>query len=383
MNDNKKTCPHGKLCGGCAYQGIGYKKQLEVKQQREAALLSSFCKISPIMGAENPYHYRNKVHAAFARQKNGNVIAGSYVANTHRILDTAGCLIEDGRAGEIINTVKKLAVDFKLKIYDEDRHTGVLRHMLVRSGYDTGEYLVVLVIGTPVFPSKKNFIRELVRLCPYITSVVVNINDRNTSMILGERQSVEYGRGYINDRLCGLEYRISPQSFYQVNPAQTEKLYNTAIELAGLTGSETVLDAYCGIGTIGMTASRHCRRVISVESNKAAIADAKLNLKSNGITNVELHADDAGRYMTRLARSNEGLDVVFMDPPRSGSDKAFLNSLLTLKPKKIIYVSCNPETLARDLRVLTSRFYKVKKIQPVDMFPWTEGIETVADIERV
>lgn len=381
MSKANKACPYSKKCGGCAHQGKTYEQQLQIKQQKEQSLLGTFSKVLPIIGMENPYNYRNKVHAAFTKDKKGNIICGSYIQGTHQILDTAGCMIEDEVAGKVINAIKQLATDFGIKTYDEDRKTGILRHVLVRTGHKTGQVLVIIVLGTYVFPSKKNFIKELLKKCPYITSIVININDKKTSMILGNKQKAEYGKGYIVDELCGLSYRISPKSFYQVNAIQTEKLYKTAIEFAGLTGKETVLDAYSGIGTIGMTAAASCMKVISVESNKDAVFDARLNMKSNNITNIEIHVDDAGKYITSLARNRQTLDVVFMDPPRAGSDKPFLNALLTLKPKKIVYVSCNPETLARDLKHLTTNGYNAKKIQPVDMFPWTDGIETVVLLE--
>ena len=377
-----EACPHAARCGGCAYQGIAYKEQLDKKQEYEQKLLSSYGSVSRIIGMDKPYHYRNKVHAAFGRDRYNNIICGSYEESSHRIVDNTACLIEDTRAKAIIEVIRRRAGDFGLKIYDERNGTGLLRHVLIRTGHKSGQILVILVMASTFFPSKKNFIRELIRECPEITSVVININNRRTSMILGDRQYTEYGSGYIEDTLCGITYRISPKSFYQVNAVQTELLYTKAIELARLTGSETVIDAYSGIGTIGMTVAGHVRKVISVETNTDAVKDARRNAKANNISNIDIYADDAGRFMRRMADNNETCDVIFMDPPRAGSDKVFLNSILKLMPSKVIYISCCPETLARDLAVLARRAYRVAAIQPVDMFPWTSGIETIVCLER-
>ena len=237
--------------------------------------------------------------------------------------------------------------------------------------------------ASPVFPSKNNFVKALRKLHPEITSIVVNVNNRRTSMILGEKQQVLYGKGYIEDILCGKKFRISPKSFYQVNPVQTEILYGKAIEFAGLTGTETVIDAYSGIGTIGMIASDHAGEVISAELNGDAVRDAITGAKQNKISNIRFYKADAGEFMVKMAARKQQADVVFMDPPRAGSDKRFLDSLLRLKPGKVVYVSCNPETLQRDLKYLTGNGYRVRKIQPVDMFPMTEHVETVVLLSKV
>lgn len=242
--------------------------------------------------------------------------------------------------------------------------------------------MVVLVTASPVFPSKNNFVKALRKLHPEITTIVANVNDRNTSMILGDKQQVLYGKGYIEDVLCGKHFRISPKSFYQVNPVQTEILYNKAMEYAELTGKETVIDAYSGIGTIGMVASDKAKQVISVELNGEAVRDAIANARMNKIKNIRFYREDAGRFMVKMAAAGQKADVVFMDPPRAGSDRKFLDSLLRLKPRKVVYISCNPETLKRDLGYLTGNGYRVKKIQPVDMFPMTEEIENVCLLSR-
>ena len=212
---------------------------------------------------------------------------------------------------------------------------------------------------------------------------MINVNDKRTSMVLGEREIPVYGKGYIQDRLCGCTFRISPKSFYQVNPVQTEILYETAVAFAGLTGKEEVIDAYCGIGTIGMVAARHAKKVIGVELSKDAVRDARINAKANQIGNIEFRQGDAGKFMVDMAKKGQKTEVVFMDPPRAGSDEKFLSSLVTLKPEKVVYISCNPETLARDLKYLVRKGYAVKKIQPVDMFPWTGHVETVCLLSRV
>lgn len=326
---------------------------------------------------EDPYYYRNKVHAAFGRDRKGNIISGIYEERSHHIVSVDDCMIEDKKSQEIIRTIRGMLKSFKIKTYDEDTGYGLLRHVLVRRGFSTGEIMVVLVTVSPIFPSKNNFVKALRKEHPEITTVVLNVNDRQTSMVLGERNIVLYGPGFIKDRLMGLTFRISPSSFYQVNPVQTEVLYGKAMEFAGMTGKERVVDAYCGTGTIGIIASRNARDVIGVELNRDAIRDARMNARENKIRNVRFVPGDAGWFMEGMAAEGEKVDVVLMDPPRAGSDRKFLHSLLTLSPDKIVYVSCNPETLARDLAYLTKRDYQVKKIQPVDMFPVTDSIETV------
>lgn len=377
MEQKEQVCSVAKKCGGCRYQGVSYEEQLRKKQRYTEGLLKKFGKVEPIIGMEDPYYYRNKVHAAFGRDRKGNIISGIYEERSHHIVSVDDCMIEDKKSQEIIRTIRGMLKSFKIKTYDEDTGYGLLRHMLVRRGFSTGEIMVVLVTVSPIFPSKNNFVKALRKEHPEITTVVLNVNDRQTSMVLGERNIVLYGPGFIKDRLMGLTFRISPSSFYQVNPVQTEVLYGKAMEFAGMTGKERVVDAYCGTGTIGIIASRNARDVIGVELNRDAIRDARMNARENKIRNVRFVPGDAGWFMEGMAAEGEKVDVVLMDPPRAGSDRKFLHSLLTLSPDKIVYVSCNPETLARDLAYLTKRDYQVKKIQPVDMFPVTDSIETV------
>ena len=382
MEQKETVCSVAKKCGGCRYQGVSYQEQLRRKQRITEGLLKKFGKVEPIIGMEDPYYYRNKVHAAFGRDRKGNVISGIYEEKSHRIVSVDDCMIEDKKSQEIIRTIRGMLKSFKIKTYDEDTGYGLLRHVLVRRGFSTGEIMVVLDTVSPILPSKNNFVKALRKEHPEITTVVLNVNDRQTSMVLGDRNIVLYGPGFIKDRLMGLTFRISPSSFYQVNPVQTEVLYGKAMEFAAMTGKERVIDAYCGTGTIGIIASRNARDVIGVELNRDAIRDARMNARENKIRNVRFVPGDAGWFMEGMAAEGEKVEVVLMDPPRSGSDRNFLHSLLTLSPEKIVYVSCNPETLARDLACLTKRDYLVKKMQPVDMFPLTDSVEVVCLLEN-
>ncbi|MCC2149580.1 23S rRNA (uracil(1939)-C(5))-methyltransferase RlmD [Lachnospiraceae bacterium CLA-AA-H246] len=383
-NKTKKAsvCPVAKKCGGCEFQGMPYAEQLRHKEKRVRILLDSFGKVHPIIGMKDPYHYRNKVHAVFDRDRRGNAISGVYQKGTHKVVPVDSCMIEDQKADEIIVTIRGLLKSFKIKTYDEDTQYGLLRHVLIRRGFSTGEIMVVLVTASPIFPSKNNFVKALRKVHPEITTVVQNINDRGTSMVLGTRDVVLYGKGFIEDKLCGCTFRISAQSFYQVNPVQTEILYQKAIEAAGLTGKETVLDAYCGIGTIGLIAASKAKQVTGVELNKEAVRDAIKNAKRNQTKNITFYCEDAGEFMLKMAAEDQQLDVVFMDPPRSGSSEVFLDCLAKLAPKKVVYVSCNPETLARDLRILKKKGYQMQEAWPVDMFPFCDHIETVVLLSK-
>lgn len=381
MKEEKKNkiaaCKAAKKCGGCQYQGIPYEKQLQDKQKAVRQLMQPFCKTAGITGMKDPYHYRNKVHAVFARKKDGTIISGVYEEGTHRVVPVETCQIEDEKADAIINDIRGLLKSFKIKIYNEDTGYGLLRHVLIRRGFSTGEIMVVLVLGSPVMPSKNNFVKALRKLHPEITTVVLNVNDKRTSMVLGDRETTIYGKGYIEDVLCGLRFRISSKSFYQINPVQTEKLYGKAMELAGLSGTERVIDAYCGIGTIGMVAAKFAKEVIGVELNPDAVRDAVKNAKHNQMKNIRFYQEDVGRFMEKMAALGEKADVVFMDPPRSGSTEQFMKSVVTLAPKKIVYISCDPQTQARDLKYLTRYGYKAMGAYPYDMFPFTKHAENI------
>lgn len=377
MEEKVTKCSVSKKCGSCQYQGVSYKEQLAAKQKKMKKLLGKFANVKPIIGMDDPFYYRNKVHAVFDRDKKGNIICGTYEAKTHKVVPIEECMIEDKISQEIIRTIRDMLKSFRIKTYDEDTGYGLLRHVLVRRGFSTDEIMVVLVIGSPIFPSKNNFVKALRKKYPQITTVVLNVNDKKTSMVLGERDIVIYGKGYIRDTLCGCTFRISPQSFYQVNPVQTEILYKTAIEYAGLGRKETVIDAYCGIGTIGLVAAKRAKNVVGVELNPDAVRDARINAKENKITNARFYQGDAGDFMENMAENGEHADVVFMDPPRTGSDKKFMSSVVKLNPSRIVYISCGPETLARDLEYLTKHGYDVRKIQPVDMFSFTDHCENI------
>lgn len=376
-------CPYAKKCGGCDYQGMEYKKQLETKEANVKKLLKEFVKVSPIVGMEQPYHYRHKVHAVFDCVARGQIVAGVYKKNSHDVVDIESCQIEDQEADAVIREIKGLLKSFKIKTYDEDTGYGLLRHVLIRKSYHTGEMMVVLVLASPILPSKNNFVKALRKNHPNISTVVINVNDKRTSMVLGERNITIYGKGFIEDKLCGCTFRISPNSFYQVNPKQTELLYEKAIACAKLTGKEKVLDAYCGTGTIGIIAAEQAKEVIGVELNKDAIRDAITNAKRNEIKNIRFVNEDAGKYMVSLAEQKEKVDVVIMDPPRSGSDEAFLSSVVKLAPKRVVYVSCGPDTLARDLAYLVKKGYKVEEAVPFDLFPMTAHTEVVTCLQRM
>lgn len=382
----KKTgehCIYAKRCGGCDYQGILYSQQLSKKQSYMRKLMEPFGKINPIIGMDDPYHYRHKVQAAFSCNKRGHIVAGVYEKHSHDIVDVEQCQIEDAQADAIIREIKNMMRSFRIRAYDEDTGYGLLRHVLVRKGYHSGQIMVVLVLVSPILPSKNNFVKALRKKFPEISTVVINVNDRKTSMVLGERNITVYGKGFIEDELCGCTFRISPTSFYQVNPQQTEKLYRKAISCAKLTGKETVIDAYCGTGTIGLIASSRAKHVIGVELNRDAIKDAISNAKRNHIHNVTFYNEDAGQFMVEMAEKGEHADVVIMDPPRTGSDEAFLSSVVRLAPNKVVYVSCGPETLVRDLKYLTKHGYRMKECTPFDLFPFTKHVETVCLLSKL
>lgn len=384
-------CPVAKKCGGCQYIDMPYKEQLAKKQKYVEQLLKGFGKVNRIIGMEQPEYYRNKVHAVYDFQKGKGIVSGIYQENSHDVVSVDSCLLENQKADAIIVSIRELAKSFKIKTYNEDTGYGLLRHVLVRVGHATGQIMVVLVLGSPILPSKKNFVNALCKLHPEITTIVINVNNKKTSMVLGDKEQVIYGKGYIEDVLCGRIFRISPKSFYQVNSVQTEKLYQKAIEYAYLTGKETIIDAYCGIGTIGLAAATEAKKVIGVELNKDAVRDAVMNAKINQIKNADFYQNDAGRFMVQLAQAGTQVDVVFMDPPRSGSTEEFMDALVQLSPPRIVYISCNPETLARDLRYLTGDGkgkrvdggYRVVEMVPVDMFPFTGHVESVVLMSRV
>ena len=381
MNNQERKCPHAKKCGGYQLQNMSYERQLSFKQVKVIKLLGRFRHVDEIIGMAHPYHYRNKVQAAFG-ERGKEIISGIYQSSTHKIVPVDSCLIEDQKADEIIVTIRKLVKSFKLRAFNDVTMKGFLRHVLIKRGFSSGQIMVVLVTGVMDFPKQEQFVNALLGRHPEITTVVQNVNNKRTSLLLGEDSRVLFGDGYIEEDLCGFRFRISPKAFYQINPTQTEVLYNKALDFADLTGKERVLDAYCGTGTIGIIASPKAGQVVGVELNADAVKDAKMNAQLNNVSNITFHEDDAGRFMVKAARSGERYDVVIMDPPRAGASQDFLKCLVTLAPKKVVYISCNPETQARDVGFLIKNGYRVKKIQPVDMFPHTEHVECIVSLTR-
>ena len=322
-------CAFSEKCGGCDYAGMKYDNELAVKQKYIEELFGEYVKVDDIVGMYRPIYYRNKVHAVVGLDESRNVIAGTYEENSHRIVDTSDCMIEDSQCTDIIKDIKELIASFKYQPYDEDAGKGMIRHILLRKGFSTKEIMLVIVTAGVAFPSKNNFLKALCEKHPEITTIVQNINDRRTSMVLGKRNIVLKGKGYIEDVLCGCRFRISPTSFYQINHQQTEKLYKKAIQLADISKNDTVIDAYCGIGTIGIVASKKAGKVIGVELNSEAVSDAKINASINNIKNVTFVNADAGDFLVEYAK-NAKADVVIMDPPRSGSTPEFLILFLRL-----------------------------------------------------
>lgn len=384
QNNNESSCPYFKKCGSCHFSSESYAEELKIKSAQTAEILGSAAKKSgcspdEIVGSATPLFYRNKVHSVFSRDKKGNVIRGQYQEDSHKVVPVSGCLLEDRDADAVIEEIRKLCPSFKIRIYDEDTGFGLLRHVLVRVGEKNGrkQMMVVFVTSEPQFPSRNNLVKVLVKKFPMITTVVQNINPKRTSMVLGDRNVVIYGKGYIEDDRLGLTFRISPDSFYQINSAQTKKLYSLALEAAGLTGKEKVLDAYCGTGTIGMFMAPYAESVVGVELNRNAVKDAVSNARGNKLSNIRFVNADATQYMEEAAKAGEHIDVLCMDPPRTGSTPQFIDAAASLKIPRIVYVSCDQETLARDLRLFEGRGYTIGKITPVDMFPRTRHIETV------
>lgn len=372
-----KYCPSAKKCGGCRNIHEPYENSLAFKQDKVNKLYAGK-KVERIIGMEDPYHYRHKIYASFSQTRDGRIIAGMYEENTHRLIDSRMCLIQHARANAILQTICTVATDMKLEAYDEDRGTGTLRHAYLRVSHANQEVLVVIVIGSKDLPGSRSFVQKIVSAHPEIRTVILNWNRENTSMILGPKDKVLYGKGYIEDEIAGMVFRISAHTFYQVNPVQTEVMYSTALQYAQLKKTDTVLDMCCGIGTISLLAARKARYVLGVEVNPKSIQDAGKNAVRNHIRNAEFLAMDGEEFIHELLDTP---DVVFLDPPRSGFSGSFMQALEKLGPQKIVYVSCNPVTQARDLKVIESN-YRIEKIQPVDNFPFTSELECIVSLTR-
>lgn len=376
-----KTCKYFGKCGGCQTPNLAYEEQLSMKMAKVISLMGRMCHVDEIVPMDDPYHYRCKVQTAFTRV-GGELMAGIYQSASGRVIPAKACLLEDKEASKISRTAVQLARSFKLTVYSPKNGRGLLRHLLVRVSRKTGEAIVVIVTGKSPFTKAKAYTEALVKACPSIVSVVHCVNDTDLAMGFGAKSTVLYGDGYFTDEICGKRFRVSARAFLQVNPTQTEKLYRLAIEGAQLTGRESVIDAYCGVGTLGILAAPHAGYVTGVEVIPEAAADASVNAMLNSISNSTFLAGDAGEYMASLAAEKKRADVVLLDPPRAGCDKKFLTSLVKLAPKRVVYVSCNPETLARDARYLAKNGYKMTKLTPVDMFPFTTHVECVAVLTR-
>lgn len=373
-------CKIHSACGGCCFQPYSYEAELRFKTKKVKEQFRKIARMDidpfPCLGMEKPEYYRNKIQMPFGKDRRGNIVSGFYKMGTHSIVPVEKCFIEDERSEKVFKTVRSLMKSMHIDPYDNDTRTGILRHLLIRTSRHYPQMMVVLVTNVDRFPSRNNFVKALVQAVPEITTIVQNINTRQTNVILGEKENVLYGKGYIEDDLCGVHFRISPKSFFQVNPIQTEVLYGESMKAAKLTKDDIVFDAYSGIGTIGLIAAKYCGKVISVEIVKEAVADGRRNAKENHIDNFEMYCDDASSFMVQMAKNKEPVDVLFMDPPRKGSDERFLKAVLALKPKRVVYISCDPSTLARDVAYL-SKAYKIESVQPVDMFPRSFHVETV------
>ncbi|ADY11980.1 23S rRNA (uracil(1939)-C(5))-methyltransferase RlmD [Sphaerochaeta globosa] len=378
-------CPLARTCGACQLMDYSYSKQLEMKMAYLEDLLGQFGPIAPIQGMDDPTSYRTKVQATFGYDWKDSLVSGIYQEGTHLLVPIRTCMVQHPLADSILKTIRNLATRFQITAYDEDEGYGYLRHVLIKISRKTNEAMVVLVCAQWPIPSSDNFIAALKQQHPEITTIALNMNREQTSMVLSEIPiKVLWGKGYIEEELCSLTFRISHSSFFQVNVEQAQVLYTLAMRMAQIDNDDVVVDAYCGTGTIALIAAKEgAKQVIGIESNEQAVEDAKLNAERNNLTNAEFICADASAHLKEMSKAKQSCDVLFLDPPRSGSDERFLAAAIRLAPKRIVYISCNPKTLERDLRYLL-RFsdYEVSGIQPVDMFPHTEHLETVVLMTR-
>ena len=375
------TCEnYEKKCGGCPLLTLPYPEQVAKKQARVSTLLGHYAPVEPLRAMQEPWHYRNKAIATFAMQR-GKLVLGLYAEGSHRVLPGCRCLLQSEVLNRTLSAVLDAARACRWVAYDEDRGTGLVRHAVLRTSRE-GKVLVTLVTARPELPGSRNFCTALRKAAPWVVGIVQNINPTQTSAVLGNREKTLFGRGFVTDTLCGLQFAISSRSFYQVNPVQTEVLYRTALELAALTGKETVIDAYCGIGTIGLCAAARAGRVIGVERNPAAARDAAANARRNRIANAEFVCADATEWMMQQADKLRP-DVIFLDPPRAGSTPECIAAVAKMNPRRVIYVSCDPETLARDIVLFGRNGYRARRCLPVDLFPHTKHVETVVLLSKL
>ena len=374
-------CPVSTSCGGCVFQNATYEYELKYKKHKVEEALKRIghfnnLKVNDVIGMDNPEHYRNKIQVPFGKDRN-KIIYGFYKSNTHKIIPIKECNIENEKASKILENLANLMQNFKIEPYNEDTRQGIIRHVLIRTSEETGEIMVVLVSNVDTFPGRNNFIKALIKMCPEISTIIQNTNKRDTNVILGEKEKTLYGKGYITDSILGIKFNISAQSFFQINPIQVQKLYGKVLEFAKLTKEDKVLDAYAGVCTIGLICAPQAKEVTCIEINKSAIINGKNNAILNNIKNIKIIEADCTEYINQNLPK---FDVVIMDPPRKGSTPEFLKALLRIKPKRIVYISCEPSTLARDLEFLKNE-YEVQEVQPVDMFPRTFHVETVACLQ--
>lgn len=380
-------CVYFSQCGGCQLQHLSYEGQLKWKQNMVANVMKRLGKIDapvlPVKGMEEPWHYRNKSQIPFAQNEAGQMVAGFYKTKSHSIVDMERCLIQTGEADVVMADLKRELEILGLRPYDEKSHQGMLRHVVVRKGRATGEVMVVLITKSKKFPQASAVIGKIRALIPNVTSIVQNVNGEKTNVIFGNDTFTLWGKDTIEDTIGNVRFEISARSFYQVNPVQTEVLYKQALDYAQLTGNERVIDAYCGIGSISLFLAQKAGHVMGVEIVEQAIEDAKRNAALNGFTNTYFEAGPAEEVIPRWYKEGKEADVLVVDPPRKGCDEALLSTIIEQKPKRVVYVSCNPATLARDLRILEDGGYKTQEVQPVDMFPHTTHCEAVAWLELV
>ena len=373
-------CHISKQCGSCQYINTDYHQQLHIKHQEYQRLYQDFhVNVHPIIGMEHPYHYRNKVIVAF----NQKYEYGLYEESSHRIVPMKECLLHDEITHQVLLKIQSLFRKYRISIYDSQRHKGLIRHVLIRRAVQTNQTLVCLVATDSQIKGSKNFSQELIKACPTVKTIVLNVNKRKTSIVLSQEEKVLYGKGFIVDELCGLTFKISAQSFYQINHEQCTKLYMKVIELLDTHHNDIVLDTYCGIGTIGMIVASHVNKVIGVELNKEAYKDALNNAKMNHIHNIQFYNQDATEFMKQQASLNTKVNSIIMDPPRSGSTKEFIKAVSLLNPQHVVYVSCDPHTQVRDLKEFKKYGYQFKDVYLYDMFPHTGHVETVVLLSRV
>ena len=386
------SCPVARQCGGCQLQAMSYEEQLKFKERKVMNNLIRIGKFAedeihmlPIMGMEEPWRYRNKAQFPFGKDKDGNVIAGFYAGRTHAIVEAEDCLLGVEENREILDIVKRFMKEMKIEPYDELSHKGLVRHVLIRKGFKTDEIMVCLVINGNKLPGKERLVEMLTGGdgVKGMTSISYSVNQEKTNVIMGKEIVNLYGPGYITDYIGNVKYQISPLSFYQVNPVQTELLYGTALEYAGLTGNEIVWDLYCGIGTISLFLAQKAKKVYGVEIVPQAIEDARRNAEINGIHNAEFFVGKAEEVLPEQFEKNHvHADVIVVDPPRKGCDAVCLDTILKMRPERVVYVSCDSATLARDLRYLADGGYVMGRGRCCDMFPGTVHVETIVLIQR-